>query len=181
MIRNMLKTLVFVLLVTFTLASCNNTSKKVDLTKGVAITNAQLYDYCQDTAKDGKRFSFIGYFSLQKDIQLDRNKTVNLNVYTAPEGKGTLISQLMLDFGKAANAFYAPEEFTLADLKVFDNNGKPLSYHDKIQFSFTLDLLTSQARKKMFYFTKDAKGFPEKHEVYAYPFVCKDIRIDKAN
>lgn len=168
-------------LVTLTLlASCSSTGHQKDLTRGTAITQSQLYEYCQDTAQDGKRYSFTGYFSLQEDIQLDRSQTVHLNLYTGPGGKGDLIYPVMMDFGKKPNQFYAPEKFTLSDLKVFDHTGKALSYRDKIQVSFTLDLMTDRARKRMIYFTRDDKGFPVKREVYAYPFVLQDLRIDKA-
>ena len=174
------KKTVLTLLLALNLFSCGNYASKVDLTKGTSITRPQLFEYSQDTINDGKRFSFTGYFYLKRDIQLDRNKTVNLGIYTQSNGKGTLIYPVMLDFGKDPNLFYAPEAFTVDKLNVYDNAGKPLTYQDKIQVSFTLDLLTDRARKNMIYFTKDTSGFPIKQEVYAFPFVLKNIRIDKS-
>jgi len=177
--KNILKLTVYVLLITLATTSCDF-KNNAHLTQGSEITQAQLYEYSQDTTKAGKRYSFTGYFSLNEDIDLDRNKTVHLNIFTAPDGKGTLIYPVMLDFGKHANEFYAPDKFTSEDLKLFDNAGNPLGYKDKIKVSFTLDLFTDRARKKMLYFTSDDKGFVKKHEVYAYPFDLKDIRVDRA-
>ena len=176
-----MKLTLYVIFITLAATSCGNGGGKADLTQGPEINQAQLYEYSQDTAKAGKRFSFTGYFSLNEDIELDRNKTVHLSIYTEPDGNGTLIYPVMLDFGKHANEFYAPEKFTPDDLKLFDNAGNALGYKDKIRISFTLGLLTDRARKKMLYFTKDDKGFAEKHEVYGYPFDLKDIRVDRVD
>jgi hypothetical protein len=150
--------------------------------KGKEISKDEVNRLNEDKENDNKRFAVTGYPFIGGDVEIGLKKKTSLEIYTEPNGKGQRIISLPVDFGTGKNEFSIPENFTLADLKLYDNEGNELSYKDKAVFSYTLDLQTERKRINSFYFKKaEGNRFPEKVETMAYFHTEKDVRIDKAN
>jgi hypothetical protein len=148
--------------------------------KGKLVSPDELTSLYADKTNKGLRFSVVGYPAVTGDIATGANKTPVLNVNTEPNGGGTLIISFPLDMGKDRNTFYVPEQFTIKDIQVFDNEGKSHASDEKMQFSFTLDLQTDQARVNRINM-KMVNGSLQKNEKLVYLARLKDIRIDKAS
>ncbi len=147
--------------------------------KGTLIAADTYVSLRANEQNNGKRFSIEGYPALDGDITTGRNRITVLNVYTEPGGKGKFIAGLPVDLGEGKNEFHVPEEFTIKDITVYDNDGKKHTYTDKLRFSFTLVLRTGQARIKTASL-KMVEGKMHKEEQMLYAGSAEDVRIDPA-
>lgn len=147
--------------------------------RGKEISSEEYRRLYENKENDNKRFAISGYPFIDGDVTIGRNNNT-IEVYTQPGGKGDRIAGFTMPFGKRSNCFYVPDNFTLTDLKLYDNDGNALSYKDKISFSYTLDLDTNRARMKSFYFQKTpGNPIPKTVDVMVYFHQEKNIRIDK--
>lgn len=137
--------------------------------KGKVISFEEYQSVVEDENNDNQRFSFVGYPNIDGDITTGFNKPVMFSVYSEPGGEGDLIMAEVLPivYGKGKNKFTVPEEFTIQDLVMYDNEGNALSYDTKMQFSFTLDLQTNRERSKQ-------------GDRMVYFHTLGNVRIDKA-
>lgn len=136
-----------------------------NLEKGELISPDAVSSLNADEANDGKRVAVEGYPFIKGDITIDGDTSID--IYTEPAGAGTYITYLPMRFGEGKNTFYVPEEFTDADLVLYDNEGAAIAYDEKVLFSFQMDLQTDRERMtlgdQLVYY-----GMPEK------------VRIDRA-
>jgi hypothetical protein len=160
------------------MTSCNSSGGNYE--KGKLVSPDELSTLEADKANKGVRFSIVGYPAVNGDIATGANKTPVLRVNTEPNGAGTMIISFALDMGKGRNKFYVPEEFTMKDIQVFDNEGKSHSSDEKMQFSFTLNLQTDQERIHRTDI-KIVDGRLQSNEKLVYLARLEDIRIDKAS
>lgn len=132
-----------------------------------------------DKENNGKRFSIAGYPALSGDITTGADRKPMLDIYTEPEGKGSLIAALPIAFGKGPNEFHVPETFTVADITLYDQDGNPHQYTDKLRFSFTLVLRTDRPRSSV-RIRRHVADRIEREEVMVYPGHAEAVRIDPA-
>jgi len=148
--------------------------------KGKLISPDDLSSLASDKANKSARVSIVGYPAVNGDIATGANKTPVLRVNTEPNGGGKMIISFPLDLGKGRNQFYVPEEFTIKDIQVFDNDGKSHTADEKMQFSFTLNLQTDQERVHRTDI-QIVDGKLQSSEKLVYLSRPEDIRIDKAS
>lgn len=169
------KIIAFATAIFLSFISCSNKEK------GKEVSKEEFRRLNEDKKNDNKRFAITGYPFIKGDIETGLKKQTSLEIYTEPDGKGEMIASLPVHFGTGKNEFSVPENFTVTDLKLYDNDGNELSYKDKVTFSYTLDLQTERKRINSFYFKKTSGSrFPEKVETMVYFHTEKEVRIDKA-
>jgi len=139
----------------------------------------QLLQLESDKANKGKRFSVTGYAAFGNDIKVGPTDDPVIDIYSEPDGKGRLLVSFPIHYGKGANKVHVPEEFTNADIVLYDDNGKTHPYNQKMQFSFTLDLQLDRQRIEKYLL--DDKGIPDIHKkVLVFPAYLTNIRVDPA-
>jgi hypothetical protein len=157
--------------------SCN--SNKSSQPQGQVVSKIELYKLCQDKANKDKRVAVEGYPALTGDIRSGNGNKVVLSIYTEPDGQGSAIYAVPMEVGKGSNKFHVPDEFTIQDIVVYDNDGKEHQYNEKLRFSFSMDLQTNLQRTK-YHHRERVNGNLEQSEFLVYQLRPKDLRIDKA-
>jgi hypothetical protein len=158
--------------------ACNSGINNMEIGK---IISPEDYRRLKENEKnDDRRFAIVGYPYLCEDLGIGGKKEASLFIYTEPNGRGEMIVWLPIKRGKGKNEFYVPDDFSFANIQLFDNDGQELNFHDKAIFSFTIDLKTEDGRSENFYFKKK-EGSNElmKAKIMGYFYTLKDVRIDK--
>ncbi|MDN5289084.1 MAG: hypothetical protein JWR38_5358 [Mucilaginibacter sp.] len=158
--------------------SCSSGGGNFEKSKQL-ITKHELNVLSGDKTNKGKRFSVVGYPAFTGDISISNSRTPVLSVYTEPEGKGDLVISFSIELGKSRNEVYVPEEFTIKDIALYDNDGVAHKYNEKMQFSFTLNLQTNLERHSVMEM-KIVDGKLQTESIKGYLQRIEDVRIDKA-
>ncbi len=157
--------------------SCNSGSNEI----GTVIDAKQFEELHSNKENDGKRLSVIGYPNIGTDLTIGRDGRGHFTLFSEPDAKGNVIGLIRVEMGTDKNEMYVPDNFTMEDLVIHDNEGNELTYQDKIQVSFTVDLDTNRDPFETSKLVKDETGkLVSKKMMKYYGQGPVNIRIDKA-
>jgi hypothetical protein len=137
------------------------------LEPGKLVTYEEYLNLAKVKENADQRFAIVGYPFIGGDIKIGMGTKTQISFYEEADGKGRMIANFPIMSGTSANEFDVPENFTMADVKFFDNEGKELKSSEKMQVSFTLVLQTDRERS----------GSGDDMKYYGGP---ESIRLDKA-
>ncbi len=133
------------------------------LEKGVIINYEQYVNLKKDKSSDGKRVALVGYAIAHSNITYIIGRPIELPFVDSTNKVLEYIPFELKKDGK--NSFYIPSEFTEKDLMIYDNNGNPHTYDEKVIVSFTMERIK--------------EAIPEQNpKTGEYVWKCKLIRID---